>query len=478
VCGWRFVPTRSSSIVTTERRLGAGPVLRAGSRASYRAVGALPGEPPVVRADIVSGDATRKGEPIARIVHLTDLHVTDAESPARFEFVNSEAHDPRFKELLTMQRPQETLNTHAIAAMVRAINELEALDLVAMTGDGVDNTQRNELDNMCALLEGGTVRPDSGEPGYDGVQRVDWPGDLFWKPDGAPDGDMFQRDLGFLRRPGLLDEAMQSFEAEGLRVPWLRCWGNHEQLCQGVGVVTPALAEAMAGSRKPIGMPPGLDPDRAVDMFALHPESFMKGPSQVVPPDRERRPINRSDLLASSYYVHDTGELRYVTLDTVCDAGGADGSIDAAQMRWLEERIDEARDRYVVILSHHALDTLSNSRGERRGEELLSILMRHPNVVLWLNGHIHANRITARGSFWEVTTSSLVDWPCQARLVDIHRTGSGHVAIACTMLDHDGEGLAGLHRELAANVPLNGFDSWRPGAPADRNVVLLLPDPL
>jgi 3',5'-cyclic AMP phosphodiesterase CpdA len=431
-----------------------------------------------VRTDIVSGDATRQGEFIARIAHLTDLHVTDTQSPARFEFVNSEADDPRFKELLTMQRPQETLNGHAIAAMVRAINDLEGLDLVAMTGDGVDNAQRNELDSMCALLDGGTVVPDSGEPGYDGVQRVDWPGDLFWKPDGARGGDMFQRELGFPRRPGLLDEAMKPFESEGLDVAWLRCWGNHEQSCQGVGVVTPALVEAMAGSRKPVGMPPGLDPDRAVDVFALHPERFMEGPPHAVPADRKRQPITRSDLLPSSYYVHDAGELRYVTLDTACDAGGADGSIDAVWMRWLEERIDEARYRYVVILSHHGRDTLSNPRGERRAEELVRMLGRHPNVVLWLNGHIHANRITPRGSFWEVTTSSLVDWPCQARLVEIYRSASGHLAIACTMLDHDGVGLAGLHRELAGNVPLNGFDSWRPGLPADRNAVLLLSDPL
>jgi 3',5'-cyclic AMP phosphodiesterase CpdA len=432
----------------------------------------------VLRADIVAGDSTRKAERVALIAHLTDLHVTDAQSPARFEFVNREARDPRFRELLTMQRPQETLNSHAIAAMVRAINLIDGLDLVAMTGDGIDNTQRNELVNMCALLEGGTVTPDSGAPGYDGVQSVDWPGDLFWKPDGRPDGDMFQRDLGFPRRPGLLEEAMEPFESEGLRVPWLRCWGNHEQVCQGVGVVTPALAEAMAGSRKPVEMPPGLDPDRAVEIFTLHPERFLAGASRAVPADPARRPIQRSDLLPSSYYVHDAGAVRYVTLDTVCDAGGADGSIDAAQLGWLEERLDEAGDRYVVILSHHGYDTLSNPRGERRAEELLVLLRRHRNVVLWLNGHTHANRIAPRGSFWELTTSALVDWPCQARLVDIHRVDAGHLAITCTMLDHDGEGLAGRHRELAGNVPLNGFDSWRPGLAADRNAVLLLPDPL
>lgn len=446
-------------------------------RGTYRSVVELPGEPHVARTELASG-TTDAGDRLLRLVHLTDLHVTDTQSPARFEFVNRFAGDPRFRELLTMQRPHETLNPHAVGAMVRTVNALESVDVVAMTGDGVDNAQQNELTNLLALLDGGEVRPDSGDRAYDGVQCVDWPLDIFWKPDGRPDGDLFQRDLGFPRRPGLLEQAMQTFRSDGLRSPWLRCWGNHEQVCQGVGVVTAALAQAMASSRKAVQIPPGIEPDTAVDAFTLHPERFLSGESRPIAADPSRRPITRRDLLAEPYHVHDAGAVRCITLDTVCDAGGADGTIDAAQLDWLEQRLAESRDRYVVVLSHHGYDTLSNPRGERRADQLLRLLKSHDHVVLWLNGHIHANRITPRGSFWEVTTSSLVDWPCQARLVELYRTTSGDVAIRCTMLDHDGEGLAGLHRELAANVPYNGFDSWRPGRPADRNAVLLLPDPL
>ena len=111
------------------------------------------------------------------------------------------------------------------------------------------------------------------------------------------------------------------------------------------------------------------------------------------------------------------------------------------------------------------------------------MLVRFGNVVLWLNGHTHYNRITSRQGtrgergFWEVTTGSIVDWPCQARLVEIFKTAEGHLAIGCTMVDHDGEGLAGLHRELAANAPYGGFDSARAGTPGDRNAVLILPSP-
>jgi 3',5'-cyclic AMP phosphodiesterase CpdA len=430
-----------------------------------------------VRSDLAAGDPGDLGDPIARFIHLTDLHVTDAQSPARFEFVNHLERDSRFRELLTMQRPQEMLNMHAVAAMIQTINGLDAPDLVAVTGDGIDNTQHNELMNLVALLDGGQVRPDSGAPGYEGVQRADWPDEIFWKPDGPRDGDRFQRELGFPQRPGLLAEAVLPFRSDGLRVPWLRCWGNHEQVCQGVGMVTAAVGRAMGGPNKPVEMPLDIDPDHAVDTFVEHAELYMTGASRSVTPDAGRRPISRSELLPAADHVYESGPVRFVVLDTVCDAGGADGTLSLGQLEWLQEQLVGAGDRYVILLSHHGYDTMWNPRGERRADELLTLLHRHSQVVLWLNGHIHANRITPRGTFWEVTTSSLVDWPCQTRLVELYRFGGDLLAILCTMVDHDGTGLAALHRELAANVPANGFGSWRSGSPGDRNVVLLLPDP-
>jgi metallophosphoesterase (TIGR03767 family) len=522
--------------LTTQRRLGAGSVVREGSRAAYREVGELEGEHHVVRRDLAgeSGEGSVEVQrAIAAIAHITDLHVTDTQSPARFEFVNREWADPRFRELLTMQRPHEALNVHAIEAMVRTLNAIETgpvtgrrVDLVAMTGDSVDNTQRNELDNFLALFNGGTVEPDSGAPGYEGVQAVDWPDDNCWKPDGPSEGNVFGRDLGFPLVPGLLERAVESFEAEGLRLPWLGCYGNHEEVCQGVGIVTPALAKAMSGSRKPIALPADLDLDKAIETFVERPEFFMTGAYLEVTPDRARRPISRSEFVeahcksgrhgftdqnlgaGTAYYVHDTRAVRFITLDTVCAAGGAEGSIDAPQLHWLERRLEEVHssfqtrdgstvksphdDRLVVVLSHHGFDMLANPRAPQLSDALLNLLLRFQNVVLWLNGHIHANRIspradpTGRHGFWEVTTSSLVDWPCQARLVELFDAGDGLLAIACTMVDHDGSiqpraadppDLAGLHRELAGNVPFNGFDSWRPGNPEDRNAILLLPAP-
>jgi hypothetical protein len=113
-------------------------------------------------------------------------------------------------------------------------------------------------------------------------------------------------------------------------------------------------------------------------------------------------------------------------------------------------------------------------------------------VAVWLVGHRHRNVVRAvphpEGTgpgFWEITSSSMIDWPNQARLVEIIRGADGSIGARCTMIDHDALDtsaddpdvrLAALHRELACNMnrvideviaPVN-----RAGTPLDRNVVL------
>ena len=524
------------SPLTLRRRLDAGPVQRTGLLAPYRSVAELEGEPHTVRTELLeAGTSTGEsaGKAIVCVAHITDLHVTDVQSPARFEYVNKAYEDPRFRELLPMQRAQEALNMHVIDAMIRTINEISGaplsgrpLDLVATTGDDVDNAQSNELAGAMTLLAGGVVEPNSGGPDYEGVQAPDWPDNFFWKPDGAAQGeDFYTAALGHPPVPGLLERALEPFKAAGIALPWLGCHGNHEEVCQGVGIVTPALAAAMVSTRKPLGPPDGIELDTAVETFVARPELFMAGPFVDVTADQGRHPFDLQDFVdahlrceglprghgfteqnledGTGYYVHDTHAVRFITLDTACPAGGAEGCITWSQLHWLERRLEEAHskfrsrdgtsvrtassDRLVVILSHHGLDTLTNNRthkdspksGHASPAKLLEMLLRFDNLVLWLNGHIHANRVHARvdsrgvgGGFWEVTTGSLVDWPCQGRIVELLDQGEGVLAIACTMFDHEGSELAALHRELAGNAPAAGFDSGKAGTALDRNVIL------
>jgi metallophosphoesterase (TIGR03767 family) len=536
--------------LTTQRRLGAGTVVRTGSTTPYREVTVIEGEQHVVRddfgVDAGAGSPGSAGRPLLCLVHLTDLQLADVQSPTRFEFLNRLFADPRYAEIIPVQRPQEALTVHAVDATLRTVNALHGpatgapLALAVTTGDAIDNAQWNELQTFLALLDGGLVVPDSGGSGHEGVQSLDWPDDFFWKPDGHGAGgpDFFRREFGFPHHPGLLERALREFHASGLAIPWLSCFGNHEALNQGVGATTPGLADARVGSWKPLALPDRFDHDRALELFTARPEAFLAGPVRAITADPGRRPITRREFVeahfrpaarpaghgfsernrqdGTAYYVHDTPAVRLIALDTNCLAGGAAGCLDHQQARWLEARLaevhsvyrgaagDEIRtgheDRLVIVFSHHGIDTLTNTRHAGPGgeplfeqDDLLALLHRFGNVVLWLNGHTHTNAVRprrdpgdpARG-FWEVTTCAVVDWPCQTRLVELVDAG-GHLSIVCTMADHDsplgpqslesGDDLAALHRELAANVPLGGAGSALEGEPLDRNVELRLRPP-
>jgi metallophosphoesterase (TIGR03767 family) len=527
--------------LTVHRRLGRGPVIRSGASSAYRAVEIGEGEPHLVRDELAGAPgegvwtaARTVGRPLFCGVHITDLQLADVQSPARFEFLNARFADPRYAEILPVQRPQEALTAHAVDATVRTLSAVRGpatglpLQLAVTTGDAIDNAQWNELQMFLALLDGGLVSPDSGGSRYEGVQSLDWPDDMFWKPDGG--GDYYRREHGFPHHPGLLRRAMREFAATGLGVPWLSCFGNHEALNQGVGTQTQGLAAALTGDRKPTGLPDGFDHDAALELFTSFPEAFMAGPALTVAADPARRPISRRDFVeahlragsrpsghgfgernrldGTAYYAYDTQAVRFIALDTNCLAGGSAGCLDRDQARWLEARLAEVHsayrgpdgnevstgndDRLVVLFSHHGTGTLDNARGGHAlgAADLLALIHRFGNVVLWLNGHTHTNTVrphrsrSGRGGFWEVTTCAVVDWPCQTRVVEILDHGD-FLSIVTTMVDHDTpaapaalettDDLAALHRELAANVPWDV--SALAGAPGDRNAELRLIPP-
>ena len=340
-------------------------MLRRGASAPYRVVEIIAGEPHTLRDDLGAGPdpaaAAPGRRPLLCLIHVTDLQLADVQSPTRFEFLNRYFADPRYAGLVPVQRPQEALTPHAVDATLRTVNALRgpatgmAPALAVTTGDAIDNAQWNEVQAFLALFDGGRVTPDSGGPGYAGVQALDWPDDIFWKPDGdGPDGpDFFRRELGFPHHPGLLDAALREFTAGGLDMPWLSCFGNHEALNQGVGTQTPELALALTGARKPTALPSGFDADQALDLFTVRPEAFIAGPSRPVPADPGRRPVTRSEFVAAhfraaarplghgftdenlrngtAYYVHDTPAARFIALDTNCLAGGRTGAWTASR---------------------------------------------------------------------------------------------------------------------------------------------------
>jgi 3',5'-cyclic AMP phosphodiesterase CpdA len=232
--------------------------------------------------------------------------------------------------------------------------------------------------------------------------------------------------------------------------------------------------------------------------------------------------------------------LRFVVLDTITDECGAEfcseGSIDDPQFNWMRGEIEdaEAHHQYVILFGHHTLRTIrlpSNDhtedplhfgqRVDRRnpanpqspggGETLEELFCESPAVLAYVAGHEHANYVERHDCsddqpppplcltpaapcrnphFWQISTAAHVDWPQQARMIELVKLGS-NMSFVLTMLDHDGPAnpggppprqeeaghapdhvlrLASIGRELAWN-DYQG-DRGARGGRQDRNVIL------
>ncbi len=465
----------------------------------------------VVTSDTATEPVT--GEILARVVHVSDTHVCDAESPARLEYLDR-LSDPdsiyrlRLGEVGTY-RPQEILTVQVLTSLVESINAYaDELDAVIVTGDLIDNAQANEQSWCAQVLDGGRIEPWSGDP-----QVSQWVGSRegspwdarYWHPDGPAAGsgdDIPTARFGYPRIPGLVEAARRPVVSPGVSVPWYAVPGNHDALLQGTVAPDADLRSLAVGDRRITGLPPGGSPLLTLEGVApLGPARYVhtsSSPSVHIAPDDRRRLLDRDELTAP--WVRDVGGVRFIAMDTVNPYGGWQGSIGSAHLTWLRDVLEQSQDRYVIVTSHHPSWCLTNAytRGEPRhlAAEVVHLLLDSPHVIAWFSGHVHAHASLwherADGSgFWEITTASLIDWPQQARVIEIIRAEGG-IAMRSTLLDHaapvdwspdalDGHrDLAAISRVLSANDyhDRDGVRDIREGQPDARNTVWWQPDPL
>ncbi len=510
-------------VPTTQQRLV--PAVSSG----YASLVSAPGEAETLRADLGGDPAalTRgRGRVLLRLLHVTDTHIMDAGSPARSDWVEARATEKKWRPLLHMARPHDLLANWGAAAFCAAINASagDGTDAVIFTGDNTDNAQRNELEAFIALAGGGSFAFP-----YEGPQRSSWADDArsndplhhtpsglwpFWLPDGGRP-DRFHSEFGFPRVKGLLNAASAPLSTPGVGMAWLAALGNHDVMRQGTVFTTPEIERIAVGGWRALGSPVGFDPADPLAAYLEDPTAFSNGqPRFEVSPDPGRRAVTSSEFIRAlvtggaahraprdeggTDFINDTEHVRIIVLDTNHPTGHYQGSVGLTQLAWLDDRLREARDRPVVVASHHGSVSLDNTHANpeptdrRLAADLEAVLLRYGNVVAWLAGHRHvhrirplANPVTGLAGLWEITTSSTIDWPCQIRAVEIVVGDNGSIGVHTDVLDHDAvdaradildaTSLAAWHREIALNSDRADGRSGRDGTPSDRNTYLSRP---
>lgn len=165
-----------------------------------------------------------------------------------------------------------------------------------------------------------------------------------------------------------------------------------------------------------------------------------------------------ADVSLGANYVYDAipGLLRIVALDTSDLTGGSEGLVLRATVDgFLVPALEQAElDGVLVMLaSHHATTSIDVFPGQLGTTplpdavppaELETLIAGYANVIAWLVGHSHDNRIrpiagpdAAHPGYWEIMTSAIADWPGQSRVIELVDNGNGTLSIYGTLVDFD-----------------------------------------
>ena len=437
-----------------------------------------PGQPHTHRADLgADSTATAGRRSIGWFAHLSDFQLVDDESPTRLA-----SFDGSLGETSSAMRAQEASIPHAVSAMNRTFARVQRterpLAFGVITGDCADSAQRNEIDWVIGVMNGTPgLHVDSGE-----------------------DDDPV---------PGPDNDPKDPFDPTAFPAPWLFVPGNHDVEVTGITAPTAEL-QAQALGTTPTGgtrdyrrwyapvtrtqVP--ADPERAIvsrdEIVAQLRASEATGPHG--PPGHGYPATGTVDTSLGANYAYDAipGLLRILALDTSDREGGSEGMVLQETVDgWLVPELERAETDGVLVMlaSHHSTTSIDVDSGQFGGPvadalepaAIEALVASYANVIAWLVGHSHDNRIRAiegpdaeHPGYWEIMSAAIADYPGQTRTIELVDNGDGTLSIYGTLIDFDTDSC--LEQRYRALLQMEWSSGWSGAVsrrPEDGNVELV-----
>jgi metallophosphoesterase (TIGR03768 family) len=396
---------------------------------------------------------------------LTDIHLTDKESPGEAVVFGL----PPFN-IISAYSPIMPYTTHVLDAAIQTVNALhekKPFDFGISLGDDANNTQYNEVRWFIDIMDGKRINPDSGV-----------------KDDPIP---------------GPHNDYQDEYQAAGLNksIPWYQTLGNHDHFWIGTNPVNDYIRHTLVSdSILKMGniFAPGGFHQRDYYVGVLDGRTIngdvtgagpVKGTKEItVPSDPHRRSLRREEWMTEFFnstskpsghgFNKEDAErgfacysfepkpdipIKVIVLDdtqkdTDPDVHGyGHGSLDQERYEWLVSELDkgQAEGKLMIIACHIPFGVEESgsfigwwSEAFVTESALIAKLNTYPNLLAWIAGHRHVNKVTAFKSpdpkhpelgFWEIESSSLREFPEQFRTFEIVRNSDNTISIFTTNID-------------------------------------------
>lgn len=396
---------------------------------------------------------------------MTDIHVTDKESPGEAVFFGT----PPFN-VISAYSPIMLYTTHVLDAAIQTVNALNKknpVDFGISLGDDANNSQYNELRWFIDILDGKKINPDSGE-----------------KDDPIP---------------GALNDYQDEYQSAGLdkSIPWYATLGNHDHFWIGTNPMNDYIRKTLVSDSMMkmgnifapggfhlrdyyVGVLDGRTPDG--DIIGAGP---IKSTAAIkIPADPNRRSLLKEEWLGEFFktssnpvghgfnktdaargfacYTFEPKSnvpVKMIVLDVTQKDSDPDvhgyghGTLDQERYEWLIKELDKCQSegKLMIIAAHVPIGVEPPgsfvgwwSEASVTEAALIAKLNTYPNLLAWIAGHRHVNKVTAFKSpdpkrpelgFWGIETSSLREFPQQFRTFEIVRNSDNTISIFTTNVD-------------------------------------------